>query len=118
VQGKRSENSVRGNMGPITSWGILEKRKILASAGNEPQITQNILWFHDMFCTFFLWVGKTGIIVLHVAFRLWVRLSEVQITEGARICLFSKTSRLVLEPNQSSVECVCGFSPGDKVARA
>jgi len=38
--------------------------------------------------------------------------------QGQEICLFSKTYRLVLEPIQSSVECVCGFFPGDKSARA
>jgi len=54
MQGKRAvtpgENtadthSVRGFMGTIASQGILEKRKILASAGSQPQIVQNISWF-------------------------------------------------------------------------
>jgi len=35
----------KSKMGPITCWRILEKRKILASADNQPQINQNISWF-------------------------------------------------------------------------
>ena len=64
-------------------------------------------------------MGKTKISVLHVAFRLRARPSEVQITAGAR--------NLSLLPNvqtgsgaiQSSAECVCGFFfPGNKAAGA